>query len=111
MLYIGSIDLMSGGASGTSGNKGTSWVLGASVNNGSPTGASDFGGFKYDFINLPEGNLSIITSSGAIHKLEFKDIRVPGIHTFSFQSKPNIFLKIALAKSNLCFNGKEGTEI
>jgi len=42
------------------GNTGIGVNMGASVNNGSPTGASYFGGFKYDFINLPEGNLSII---------------------------------------------------
>jgi len=45
MLYIGSIGLMSGGLSG--GVSGTSGNTGASVDNGSPTGASDFGGFKY----------------------------------------------------------------
>jgi len=55
MLYIGSIGLMSGRVSGTS------MVSGTSVNNGSATGASGLGWLKYDFINLPEGNLIIIT--------------------------------------------------
>jgi len=60
MLYIGSTALMSGGFSGrVSGigvNKGTGGNKGSSS-------AGGLGEFKYDFINLPEGNLGVITPS------------------------------------------------
>jgi len=55
-LFIGVICLVSGGVSGrfsgTSGNTGNSGNKGSSL-----------GEFKYDFINLLEGNLSVITPS------------------------------------------------